>query len=47
MWTESLLFHTLPQPVGRFLENYAMPFAGECTSKLPPLLNVFTAIMPV
>lgn len=29
MWMESLLFHTLPKPVGRFLEDYTMPLIGE------------------
>ena len=29
MWMESLLFHTLPKPVGTFLEDYSMPLIGE------------------
>lgn len=29
MWMESLLFHTLPAPVGQFLHNYTMPFIGQ------------------
>lgn len=29
MWTESLLFHTLPRPVGDFLENQWLPLMGE------------------
>lgn len=30
MWMESLLFHTLPAPVGQFLHNYTMPYIGKC-----------------
>ncbi len=30
MWTESLLFHTLPRPIGQFLENHWLPLMGEC-----------------
>lgn len=29
MWMESLLFHTLPAPVGQFLHNYTMPYIGK------------------
>lgn len=36
MWTESLLFHTLPRPVGDFLENRWLPLMGECVT----LLNI-------
>ena len=28
MWLESLLFHTLPAPVGAFLEQHAKPVIG-------------------
>ena len=28
MWLESLLFHTLPAPVGAFMERHTMPFIG-------------------
>lgn len=28
MWLESLLFHTLPAPIGAFMERHAMPFIG-------------------
>ena len=28
MWMESLLFHTLPAPVGDFLEHHAKPVIG-------------------
>lgn len=28
MWLESLLFHTLPSPVGNFLHKYSMPALG-------------------
>lgn len=40
MWTESLLFHTLPEPIGKFLENYSMPLIGEHSvlQLLPPFL---------
>lgn len=31
MWTESLLFHTLPKPVGDFLETHWLPLMGECS----------------
>ena len=30
MWTESLLFHTLPKPVSDFLEYRWLPLMGEC-----------------
>ena len=29
MWTESLLFHTLPKPVGQFLESHWLPLMGK------------------
>ena len=32
MWSESLLFHTLPQPVSQFLENQWLPLMGECAA---------------
>ncbi len=28
VWLESLLFHTLPAPVGAFLEQHAKPLIG-------------------
>ncbi|CAL8465499.1 g5035 [Coccomyxa elongata] len=34
MWMESLLFHTLPAPVGEFLHNYTMPFFGSIVAEL-------------
>ncbi|EIE23049.1 hypothetical protein COCSUDRAFT_63431 [Coccomyxa subellipsoidea C-169] len=34
MWMESLLFHTLPAPVGQFLHNYTMPFIGNLVASL-------------
>ena len=36
MWTESLLFHTLPRPVGQFLENHWLPLMGECAMHARP-----------
>ncbi len=38
MWMESLLFHTLPAPVGQFLHNYTMPYIGE------PLGDIFSYV---
>ena len=32
VWLESLLFHTLPAPVGAFMEHHAMPFIGAAPS---------------
>ncbi|CAL5221947.1 g4224 [Coccomyxa viridis] len=34
MWTESLLFHTLPRPVGDFLENHWLPLMGKAVAGL-------------
>ena len=47
MWTESLLFHTLPKPIGNFLENYSMPLIGERSvlQLLPPFLILLLLVL--